>query len=325
MRITGFVGLLSLMLLPGFAAAQTVWDMPTEYPASAIPGEGVAAFADAVTKGSGGSLTIRPSFDAALGLKSAQMLAAVQDGKVTVADAFGGALGGVHPAFALSSQPFLATSIADARALASAARPFYEKTLAGFGQRLLYTTPWPPSGIWSKAAILSEADVKALRIRTYDATSSTVLGAAGAAASNLSFADVMPKLKDGSITAILSSGDGGAGRKLWEFLPHFSEINYALPLSFATINLAAYNALTPDLRAVIDKAAAETEARQWQAINTRLAENYSRMRANQVIITSPAPPEVMAALKAAASPAIDKWAAEAGPEGQAVLKAFRAR
>jgi TRAP-type transport system periplasmic protein len=76
---------------------------------------------------------------------------------------------------------------------------------------------------------------------------------------------------------------------------------------------------------VIDKAAVETEARQWNAITTRLAENYARMRANQVVIAAPAPAEVMAALKAAASPAIDKWSAEAGPEGQAVLKAFRAR
>lgn len=319
------MGFVALLLLPGLARAQTVWEMPTEYPATAIPGEGVTAFSEAVNRNAGGRLVIKPSFDAASGIRSAQMLAAVRDRKVVVGDAFGGALGGVHPVFALSSQPFLATSVAEADALARLARPLYEKTLAGFGQKLLYTTPWPASGIWSRTPVNSAADLTALRIRTYDATSTTVLGASGASATNLSFADVMPKLQDGSMTAILSSGDGGAGRKLWEFLPHFAEINYALPLSFATINLAAYEALPPDLRQVIDKAAAETEVRQWGAMTTRLAENYARMRANQVVIAAPAPAEVMAALKTAAGPAIDKWAAETGPDGEAVLKAFRAR
>jgi len=47
---------------------------------------------------------------------------------------------------------------------------------------------------------------------------------------SLSFADTMPKLVDGSINAVLSSGDGDAGRELWQFLPYFSEITYALPI-----------------------------------------------------------------------------------------------
>jgi len=47
----------------------------------------------------------------------------------------------------------------------------------------------------------------------------------------------------GEIDAVLSSGDGGAGRKLWDHLPHFSEINYAIPLSFTTVNLDKWKAL----------------------------------------------------------------------------------
>ena len=46
-------------------------------------------------------------------------------------------------------------------------------------------------------------------------TSTTVMGNAGTRAVNLSFADATPKVKDGSVTAVLSSGDGGAGRNLW--------------------------------------------------------------------------------------------------------------
>ena len=36
------------------ALAQTTWTLPTEYPATAIPGEGVTAFAEAVNRRTGG-------------------------------------------------------------------------------------------------------------------------------------------------------------------------------------------------------------------------------------------------------------------------------
>ena len=311
--------------LPSAALAQTVWEMPTEYPASAIPGEGVATFAKLVNERSGGRLTINPSFDAAKGIKSAGMVAAVQEGKVAAGDAFAGALGAVNPLFGLSSLPFLATSIEDARRLAEIARPTYAKVFAGYGQRILYTTPWPASGIWSKEAVTSAKDLAGLSIRTYDATSTTVMGSAGAKAVNLSFADAMPKVKDGSVTAVLSSGDGGAGRNLWQFLPHFSEVNYALPISLATVNLAAYEALPADLRAIVDEAAAETERRQWSAIRTRLDENYARMRANGVTIHADLPADLTQRLATAGKAAVEEWRGKAGAEGAAILDAFANR
>jgi TRAP-type C4-dicarboxylate transport system substrate-binding protein len=315
---------LALGLSPS-VVAQTVWEMPTEYPASAIPGEGVATFARLVNERSGGRLAITPSFDASMGIKSAGMVAAVQEGKVAAGDAFAGALGAVHPLFGLSSLPFLATSIEDARRLTDLARPAYAKVFAGYGQRILYTTPWPASGIWSKEPVIAAKDLAGLSIRTYDATSTTVMGNAGAKPTNLSFADAMPKIKDGSVTAVLSSGDGGAGRNLWQFLPHFSEVNYALPISLATVNLAAYEALPAGLRQIVDEAAAETERRQWSAIRTRLDENYARMRANGVTIHADLPADLTQGLRAAGKAAVEDWRGKAGADGAAILDAFAKR
>jgi len=306
----------------GAALAQTSWEMPTEYPETAIPGEGVANFARLVNERAGGRLTVKPSFDAKRGIKSAQMIAAVQKGEVAAGDAFAGALGAVDPLFGLSSLPFLATSIDDARRLTDLARPAYEKKLAGFGQKLLYTTPWPASGIWSKTPLDSAAALTGLSIRTYDATSTAVMNAAGAKAANLSFADAMPKVKDGSVVAVLSSGDGGAERNLWDYLPNFTEVNYAMPISIASVNLAAYEALPADLRQVVDAAAQETEQRQWAAIRTRLGENYARMRANKVAIRTEVPPDLALALAKAGRMAVEEWQRKAGPEGREMLKQY---
>jgi TRAP-type C4-dicarboxylate transport system substrate-binding protein len=308
---------------PLTARAQTVWDMPTEYPQSAMPGLGVTTFARHVADFSTGKLLIQPSFDAAAGIRSADMLTAIAERHIQAGDAFAGSLEAEDPIFALPSLPFLVTSIADAKRLADLARPYFVAALHNRGQRLLYVTPWPPSGVWSKTPLKTPSDLSGLSIRTYDKISREIFAGAGANAVSISFADTMPKLVDGSINAVLSSGDGGAGRALWQFLHYFSEINYTLPMSVASVNQAVYDELTPELRGAVDRASRQTEAELWVALSTRLQENYARMRANGVIIDKPAP-ELLAALQSGAVAAQQAWCARSGPECEQVLHAFRA-
>jgi TRAP-type C4-dicarboxylate transport system substrate-binding protein len=316
-----------LLMAFGFAApaqAQTAWTMPTEYPATSMPGEGVRFFTETVKRTTGGRLAIAPSYDAVAGLKSADMVKAVAARKVPAADAFAGALPD-SPLFLLTSLPFVVKTIAEAKLLYDVARPAYEKFLASQGEILLYATPWPPSGMWTKRPIVSPADLTGLTIRTYDATGTAVFKAAGAAPVELSFADTMPHLRDGSVTAVLSSGDGGAGRKLWDFLPHFVEINYALPLSLAIMSRAALAELPADVQQAVKQAATETERHQWQLIDTRLAENYARMRENKVTITTAVQPDLTARFQSAAASAVDSWSQRAGGDAAALLTEFRRR
>jgi len=313
-----------LLVQPVAAPAQTAWDMPTEYPQNTMPGLGVTTFAQRVAELSAGRIQIKPSFDASSGIRSAGMLAAVAGGRVQAGDAFAGALETEDPIFALPSLPFLATSIADAKRLADLARPFLAAALQKKGQRLLYLTPWPPSGIWSKAPLKNPSDLSNLSIRTYDKISSEVFASAGAKAMAISFADTMPKLADGSINAVLSSGDGGAGRKLWEFLPYFSEITYSLPLSVASVNQSLYDDLSSDLREAVDSAGRQTETELWLALSTRLQESHRSMNENGVTIDSSPAPAMIAALQAGASSAQRAWCTRSGPICLQILDAFRA-
>jgi len=142
----------------------------------------------------------------------------------------------------------------------------------------------------------------------------------GAIASVVSFADLAPKLASGEIDAVLSSGDGGAGRKLWEHLPRFTEINYAIPLSFTTVNLDSWKALDEGTRKAIERAGAETEARQWQALEGRLVQNYARMRDNGMTIDRELPPALRDRLREAGRLAVEEWGRKAGPEAKALLE-----
>jgi TRAP-type C4-dicarboxylate transport system substrate-binding protein len=69
MRLLGVLAGALLLMYPAAINAQTVWTMPTEYPASAMPGVGLTAFAKHVSDLSAGQLIIKPSFDAASGIK----------------------------------------------------------------------------------------------------------------------------------------------------------------------------------------------------------------------------------------------------------------
>jgi TRAP-type C4-dicarboxylate transport system substrate-binding protein len=313
-----------LLLHPAVVSAQAVWDMPTEYPQNAMSGLGLTTFAKRLAELSAGKLQIKPSFDAAAGIRSAGMLTAIAEGKVQAGDAFAGSLEAEDAIFALPSLPFLVTSTADAKRLADLARPQLAAVLQKKGLRLLYLTPWPPSGIWSKAPLTTPSDLSGLSIRTYDKISSEVFASVGAKATSISFVDTMPKLIDGSINAVLSSGDGGAGRKLWEYLPYFSEITYSLPLSVASVNQALYDGLDPVLREAVDAAARQTEVELWLALSTRLQENYQRMRQNGVTIDSNPPPAIVQAFQAGAAAAQRAWCTRSGPICVQVLDAFKA-
>ncbi|MFT0548683.1 hypothetical protein ACMHYO_20395 [Allopusillimonas ginsengisoli] len=61
-----------------------------------------------------------------------------------------------------------------ARAIYTSAKPPLEARAQALNTRLLYLTPWSPSGIWSVKPEANAEDLKNLKIRTYDQTSKAV-------------------------------------------------------------------------------------------------------------------------------------------------------
>jgi TRAP-type transport system periplasmic protein len=314
----------ALVFMAAPAAAQTItWQMANEYPATSIHGEGDQFFAKELRERSSGRIAIAHSFDAALGYRSRDLLDAVARGAVPVADMYIGALGDVHPIFLLPSLPFLAVTPEQARLLNEVARPDYERVLARNNQKLLYPSPWPPAGLWTKKPIAGIEALQGLRVRTADANATATLRAAGALPTQLSFGDALPKIKSGAIDAVLSSGDEGAGQRLWEHLRYFTAINYSMAMSMVTMNLDVWNGLDTDLRLAVQGAARAASARQWKEIQTRIAYNYERMRANHVGIITEVTPGFSKALREAGQIAIDDWLVKAGPRGREILENYR--
>lgn len=315
-----------LLLVPALAAGQAArLTMANEYPATSIQGEADARFARAVAERSGNRIQIVHAYDASSGFRSKDMVEAIGRAAVPIGNTYMGALGSVDPVFLLPSLPFLATTPQQGRTLAEVARPAYERVLARHNQRLLFLSPWPPAGLWANKPIDSAEALKGLRLRTADSSGVLAFKAAGAVPVQVSFADAIPQLKAGQLDAVLSSGDGGAGARLMEVLRHFTAIEYAVTLSMVTINNEAWAALEPAWQEAMLAAAAETEARQWEVMKTRVAENYARMRAAGVSITTELSPHYQQALRAAGQVAVDDWVQRMGAAAAPILDAYRQR
>jgi len=325
-RRPAVLALLLLLLSAAGAQAQVVrWTMADEYPATSIQGEADARFAKEVAERSGTRVQITNQYDAPGGLKSRDMLDAVDKGTVVLANAYMGALGEIDPVFLLPSLPFLAATPEQAQTLAQLARPAYEAVLEKHNQKLLFLSPWPAAGLWANKPVDSVQALRGLRVRTADANGVAAFKAAGAAPVQVSFADAIPQLKAGQLDAALSSGDGGAGQLLMETLKHFTQIDYAITMSVVTLNMNAWNALDEDLQAAVFAAATITEARQWEILKTRVAANVKAMREAGVTITTELTPEYRAALQKAGQGVVNDWARAMGPAGADILTSYRAR
>ena len=319
-RIRAILALAALVLSAAPAMAQVNWRMTTEYPQNNISGIGLTTFADRVAVRTNGFVTVANAFDNELKINSGEMPRAALDGRIAGGDAFAGALSGLDPVLALSTLPFLVQSVDVARATNARARPLYEKAFAARGLKLLYLTIWPATGLWSDHALAGADDLPKLNLRAYDASSSAVMRAAGANAQFLPMDKALAGLKEHQLNAFLTSGDGGAGRKLWDFLPHFTAINYAMPVSIAFVRSEAFAELSEPMQREVMAAAAETEQSQFALLAHRTTENYARMRDNGVNIAEPAPPSLVTALRNAATDTIATWETQAGADAAAIVE-----
>ncbi|HIC79719.1 MAG TPA: C4-dicarboxylate ABC transporter substrate-binding protein [Kiloniellaceae bacterium] len=314
---------LALAILPfGASAAEIKWDMANEYNDTSIHAEGDRLFSSKLAEMTGGAIEITHHFGGSIGFKSKDQLDAVGDGALPIANTYVGPLGGIDPMFLLPSLPFLAKTADEARRLLDVARADYEAIFAANNQKLLWASPWPPSGIWAKKPVDSDAAITNLKIRTYDANGTITLQQAGAAPIQLSWADVVPQLSTGGIEAVLTSAEGGTNAKFWEHLSHFTEVNYAMPLNMVHINLDTWNDLSAEHQAAVLEAAKAAEDYVWEKVEARVAQNYTDMKAAGMTVVTGVSDDYLAALNAAGNKAREEWLAKTGAKGEAILQAF---
>ena len=308
-----------LVLATGAHADTIQWDMPNEYGATSLPAEADRLFAERVNEKSDGKLVITNHFGGALGYKSRDHWSAVEDGAVPIASTYTGVFSGIDPIFELQSLPFVATNPKESKALLDAMRPWLEAAFAKGGQMYLLGAPWTPVGIWAQKKITDAEGLKNLKIRSYDKTGTLTLKNAGAAAIQLSWADVVPALSTGTIEAVLTSDEGGLSAKFHEYMDHFHHVGFTMGTNMIHVSQAAFDDLSPELRQAVLDAAAEVEAEAWANINERIALNVQRMDENGVTSVTDVPAAFIEHLRTSGEPVTAAWREKFGDEEAAKI------
>ena len=313
--------LAGLLAVSGFVSAQTKWDLPAAYPATNFHSVNLNQFAADVDKASGGKLKITVHPGASL-FKAPEIKRAVQGGQAQMGEILLAAYQNEWQMFGADGLPFLATSYDDSMKLYKAQRPILEKKLAEQGMMLLYAVAWPPQGIYSKKPIQSAADLKGSKWRAYSPSTSRIAELVGAQPVTVQAAELSQALATGVVESNMTSGATGVDSKLYEHLKFYYDVQAWLPKNAIIVNKKAFDALDKPTQDAVVKAAAEAETRGWAASRKVNTDTMAVLKANGMTIAPPSA-QLKADMQKVGETMIKEWLTKAGPEGQAMLDAFR--
>ena len=312
---------LALVCGLGAAQAQTRWDLPAAYPASNFHSVNLAAFASDVDKATGGKLKITVHAGASL-FKAPEIKRAVQGGQAQMGEILLAAYQNEWQMFGADGLPFLATSYEASRKLYEAQKPILQKKLAEQGLTLLYTVPWPPQGIYSKKPVNSAADLKGSKWRAYSPATSRIAELVGAQPVTVQAAEQSQALATGVVEANMTSGATGVDSKLYEHLKYYYDVQAWLPKNAVLVNTKAFDALDKATQEALVKAGAEAEARGWAASQKVNTDTLATLKANGMQIEPPSA-QLKADMLKVGETMVKEWLEKAGPDGQAMLDAYR--
>jgi TRAP-type transport system periplasmic protein len=313
--------LAGLLAVSGFVSAQTKWDLPAAYPATNFHSVNLNQFAADVDKASGGKLKITVHPGASL-FKAPEIKRAVQGGQAQIGEILLAAFQNEWQMFGADGLPFLATSYDDSMKLYRAQRPILEKKLAEQGMMLLYAVAWPPQGIYSKKPIQSAADLKGSKWRAYSPSTSRIAELVGAQPVTVQAAELSQALATGVVESNMTSGATGVDSKLYEHLKFYYDVQAWLPKNAIIVNKKAFDALDKPTQDAVVKAAAEAETRGWAASRKVNTDTMAVLKANGMSIEPPSA-QLKADMQKVGDTMVREWLSKAGPEGQAMLDAFR--
>ncbi|MEE8416125.1 MAG: TRAP transporter substrate-binding protein [Desulfobacterales bacterium] len=303
------------------AWAKTKWDMHLNYPAGNFHSKGAQRFADRVDAATNGELKIVLHPGSALGFKGPELLRAIAEGQLVIAEVPTGMVEGDAPIMALTAQPFISTNAFEQRLLYWLAKSTYAKVLKKFNQMTLYTGVWPFSGIYTQRPINSAADLKGLKMRVYDGLGLNFGKETGIAARKMPFSEVYPAMQAGLLDSMYTSSVSGVDAKAWEVLKYFTRINIVGPVNMINVNLDAWNKLPADIRSKVLEVAAELEDEMWNLAGEMDSKSLATLK-NKGMTVSTVSKNFRAELNAIGQKLRSKWAGKAGADAQKLLDEY---
>jgi TRAP-type C4-dicarboxylate transport system substrate-binding protein len=321
MRFSHSLIVAAFMALLGSAQAQTKWDMPTAYAPANFHTEIANMFAAEVDKATAGKLKITVHSNASL-FKAPEIKRAVQTGQAQLGEILLVNFENEWPGYGLDGIPFVAASFKDAQKLYAAMKPALEKKLAEGGMMLLYSVAWPPQGLYVKKEIDSVADMRRVKWRAYSPSTAKIAELIGAQPVTIQAAELSQALATGAVESYMSSGATGYDSKTYEHIKYWYDTQAWLPKNAVLLNKKAFEALDKPTQDIVLKVAKDIEVRGWK-ISDEKNEWYKKALAEKGMKILKPSAKLTNDFKQVGTIMLDDWLKKAGPEGKAIVDAYR--
>ncbi|MFD2132471.1 TRAP transporter substrate-binding protein [Pseudogracilibacillus auburnensis] len=240
------------------------WIANEVYPEDNHNSKALYDFAEKLDEATDGKVQLDVMVGGALGYEGPELLTAVRDNAVPVSDMLVSGVAGDEPLFEIVTLPFLVQNFDEGKLLNEIARPYFDQVAEEkWNQKILYVTPWPAAGFWTKDKVESVEDMKGLKMRTYDKNGALVVEAGGGTPHPLPFSEVYSSLSTGVIDSVLTSTPTAVDASFWEVLDFYSPVSVTMATNFVTVNLDEFNKLDEALQATILEVGKEMEEKVW--------------------------------------------------------------
>lgn len=248
---------------------------------------------------------------------------AVQRGQVPIGEIRLGVYGNEDPMYILAGLPFIASNYSEAWMLKDLQKAYFADKFAKDGMRILYYTPWPGQGFYTKTPVASTDDFKGKKLRIYSTATQKMGEMLGFNATILPFAEIPQAFSTGLIEALFTSPQTGIDIQAWDNTKYFTYAGAILSKNAVIVSEKYFAALSDADKAGILAAAAKAELRGWE-MSAQTTSDQMKVLAKNGMTTSNAPPQVIDAMKKIGVVMMDDWRKTASPEAAAVLDRYLA-
>ncbi len=250
---------------------------------------GLQKMAERVAELTNGELNLRVEFGGSLGYKGGELLGAVGEGQLDIAEMVATNVAGDAPVLALRTMPMMVNSWEEVELFDKLAKPYYDKVAASKNQKILVISPWPFGGLWANREIVDIEGMKGLKIRSYDRNGALFAAACKSQALNVPFSETYTGLATGLIDSTITSSISVREGKFYEVCKFHMPIRFSTATSITTINLDKWNKLTADEQKALETAAAECDMFLRDEVKKVVAENDQFCYDNGVTLVEVSP------------------------------------
>lgn len=310
-----------VLALAGTAQAATNWNMSTEQPDNNFLTQNAREFAADIKAATNGELNINVQSNSVL-LKRPEVKRGVQQGVVQAGEMLVAAIGNEDPLFEVDSVPFLASSFDQSEKLWKATRPFLAERLDKQGIVLVYGSPWPPQGIYTKQPVEQLSDLAGVRFRAYSPATSRLVSLMGAVPTTVQTPEVPQAFSTGIIDAMLTSPATGVDSQTWDYVKYYYDAQVFIPQSFVIVNKRAFQRLPENVQKAVLEAGERAEQRGW-AMSREQTSKLTQTMADKGMVVGPLSDKLAAQLQAIGQTMTEEWLKKAGADGQKLLDTYR--